>query len=393
MLPLGAQSAAQQLLCSPAHLKFGTITVGQSETQLVVLTNSGEASATISALGISNSMFSISGLHLPLVLAAGASVSLSATFAPTATGWTSGKATFTSNASDLGLQLGLAGTGANSESVTATPSSLSFGQMAVGTSATLSVVLTNTRSWKETLQAVELAGSGFSVSGPALPLALSPGQSVTLGVTFAPQAAGPIGGSLFISGPALNVPLAGTGATVGQLTIAPTALSFGNVIVGETATQTAALNATGGSVTISSAASNNSQFALSGASFPLTIGAGQSAQFNVVFTPQKTGTASAQLTFASNANNPQTLETAAGTGTAPQVSLGWSPSTSQVQGYNVYRGTTPGSYTKINGSLDTNTTYMDTTVASGVTYYYAATAVDSSGEESSYSTPVKIAVP
>lgn len=82
-----------------------------------------------------------------------------------------------------------------------------------------------------------------------------------------------------------------------------------------------------------------------------------------------------------------------GTGTAPQVSLGWSPSTSAVQGYNVYRGPAPGSYTKINTALDPNTTYTDTTVSGGMTYYYAATAVNSNGQESTYSSPVEISIP
>ena len=393
MVPLRAQSVAQQLILSPNHLKFGNIAVGRSEIQPAVLTNTGNTSATVSAIGTSNSEFSVSGLSLPMVLAAGQSVALNATFTPTTVGWTSDKAKITSNASNPSIQLGLAGTGVSTQALTAAPSSLSFGKMAVGTSATLSVVLTNTRSTKETLQAFQLVGSGFSVSGPVLPVSLSPGKSVTVGITYAPQAAGPMAGSLFISGPALNVPLAGTGTTIGLLTIAPTALNFGNVMVGETGTQTAVLNATGGSVTISSAASSNSQFVLPGASFPLTIAAGQSAQINVVFTPQKAGTASANLSFASNASNPQATEPVAGTGTSPQVSLGWNPSTSQVQGYNVYRGTSPGTYSKINSTVDPNTSYTDTTVAPGVTYYYAATAVGSTGEESTYSAPVMIAVP
>ena len=87
-------------------------------------------------------------------------------------------------------------------------------------------------------------------------------------------------------------------------------------------------------------------------------------------------------------------ELVAGTGTAPQVSLGWSASTSPVQGYNVYRGTEPGQYpTKLNNALDPNTSYTDTTVSSGTTYYYAATAVNSNGQESAFSAPVEIAVP
>jgi fibronectin type 3 domain-containing protein len=52
-----------------------------------------------------------------------------------------------------------------------------------------------------------------------------------------------------------------------------------------------------------------------------------------------------------------------------------------------------GSYTKLNCALDTTSAYTDNTVVAGTTYYYAATAVNSSGEESAYSTPVEVAIP
>jgi hypothetical protein len=200
---------------------------------------------------------------------------------------------------------------------------------------------------------------------------------------------------VYVSGPSLNLPLAGTGTTttIGQLSITPATLNFGKVMVGESGTQAAVFAATGGSVTISSAASSSSLFALPGATFPVTIAAGASVPVNVTFTPQNAGAASAKLSFSSNASNAQSSEAVAGTGTTPQVSLGWSASTSAVQGYNVYRGTAPGSYAKINSALDPNTTYTDTTVAVATTYYYVATAVNSSGQESAYSAPVAIAIP
>jgi fibronectin type 3 domain-containing protein len=61
-------------------------------------------------------------------------------------------------------------------------------------------------------------------------------------------------------------------------------------------------------------------------------------------------------------------------------------------GYNVYRSTgSSGSYAKVNSALDPNTAYTDNTVASGATYYYEATAVNSSGQESARSTPPVVA--
>jgi fibronectin type 3 domain-containing protein len=73
--------------------------------------------------------------------------------------------------------------------------------------------------------------------------------------------------------------------------------------------------------------------------------------------------------------------------------VSWSDSNS-VNGFNVYRGSqSAGPYTKLTSSVVTPMTYTDSTVTSGATYYYAVTAVSSTGAESSYSTPVQAIVP
>jgi hypothetical protein len=395
--PLPSRAATQQLQCSPTSLKFGELTLGQTETQLVVLTNTGHSSTKISAITVTGSEFRMTNESLPLVLPAGHSVSLQVTFAPKKIGWTGGRITFSSNASNPTLPLGLQGSGVSSEAVKASPASLSFGQVSVGSSSTLSVVLTNPRAWKIKLFAVQVVGTGFSVSGPTLPMTLNPKQSITLKVAYAPPVAGSDGGGVSIAGPGVVIPLTGTGAatTAGQLTLTPASVNFGSVDIGSNSKQIFTVKATGASVTISSASSSNSQFTLPGVSLPLTIASGQSEQLDAVFTPTKSGSTSGNLTFASNASNTPSTESLAGTGVSAQysVNLSWNASTSSVQGYNVYRGTTSGKYSKLNSSLDANTAYSDNTVASGVTYYYAVTAVNSKGEESSYSSPLQVKIP
>jgi hypothetical protein len=171
--------------------------------------------------------------------------------------------------------------------------------------------------------------------------------------------------------------------------VAPSPLNFGSVTVGTTATELISLSASGSSVTVYSGTSGNSQFALDGATFPMTIAAGQSISFDVAFEPQNAGADSSTLSFTSNASNPLVIETLSGTGLALQysVNLSWN-STQNVTGYNVYRSQTAnGTYAKINSALDPNTAYTDNTVTAGQTYYYAATSVNSSGVESSKSTP------
>lgn len=80
-------------------------------------------------------------------------------------------------------------------------------------------------------------------------------------------------------------------------------------------------------------------------------------------------------------------------GSAHTVSLTWQPSTSNnVVAYNVYRGTTSGNYALLN-SMNSSTSYTDTTVQGGQAYYYVVTAVDSSGAESPYSNVAHAVIP
>jgi hypothetical protein len=392
--PVFARQVTPQLTSSPANIRFGSVAVGQSEIEDIVLTNTGETSATISAISVSGSEFSVSGANLPLTLGAGQSATFSVIFQPSTEGGVIARITITSNAENPTLDVGTQGTGVKTGALTANPSSVSFGNVAVGSSATSSVMLSNPNSGKVTISALQPVGSGFSVKGPSLPVTLLSGQSITLSVSFAPQAAGTDAGSVFVTGPSLNIPLTGTGTTVGQLTISPGSLNFGNVDVGSSTTEPSSMMAAGGSVTVSSASSSNTQFSITGVSFPLTIPAGQSVAFDVVFAPTQTGADSSTLTFASNASSAGS-EALSGTGIEPtySVTLTWNPSTPPIAGYNVYRGTAPGSYSKINSTVDPNTTYTDSTVVSGATYYYAATSVNSSGQESEYSKPVQVLIP
>jgi hypothetical protein len=84
----------------------------------------------------------------------------------------------------------------------------------------------------------------------------------------------------------------------------------------------------------------------------------------------------------------------ASTGQTHSVALTWTASTSTVSGYNIYRSTVSGSgYAKLNSSLVASLSYSDTTVQSGTTYFYVATAVDSGGDESADSNQATAVIP
>jgi hypothetical protein len=76
------------------------------------------------------------------------------------------------------------------------------------------------------------------------------------------------------------------------------------------------------------------------------------------------------------------------------VDLSWKASTSSnIAGYNVYRSPDGTTWKKINVSLIGSTLYSDSTIANGSTYYYAATAVDIYGHESSKTSSIKVVIP
>jgi len=83
------------------------------------------------------------------------------------------------------------------------------------------------------------------------------------------------------------------------------------------------------------------------------------------------------------------------TGSAHSAALTWTASTSSnVTGYNVYRGTQSGGpYTKLTLNLVGGTTYTDITVQAGQTYYYVTTAVDNTDNESIYSNEATAVIP
>jgi hypothetical protein len=385
--------AGSNVTFNPSTLRFGEVLVGQSQSLSATVINTGTRSLTVSTVSGSSGAYSVQHPTLPLTLASGKGMTLTVTFHPTVAGPSAG-----SIALNGGMFLALEGFGASSKSLLSNPSSVSFGNVSTGATAKSYVTLTNNRSWNVTVASDSVRGSGFTVQGLSTPLTLTPGQSFTFTVEFSPASLGVFSGTFSAfnlrGAQIVSIPLTGAGAAAGQLTLSPSSIAFGNISVGSSASKSGSLSASGSSVTVSSVSSSNSQFTISGISLPKTIAAGQSVPFTVTFSPQSSGSASANIAFVSNANS--VSESVSGNGQQQNysVSLTWDASTSSVSGYNVYRSSVSGGpYAKMNGSVDPTTTYTDNTVAPSSTYYYVTTAVNSSGQESGYSNQVQVVIP
>ncbi|HEX9111249.1 MAG TPA: choice-of-anchor D domain-containing protein [Terriglobales bacterium] len=323
VLPLsGTGIAPGQLTANPSSLAFGSVQVGNSSSKSETLTNTSGTAVTISQANVSGAGFSVSGLSLPVTLAANQSVPFTVSFAPTTAAAASATLAIVSDAVGSPLNLALSGTGLAAGSLTANPSTASFGNVTVGNNKTVSVTVTNTGGATVTVSSAAASGSGFSFTGPTLPLTLNAGQSTAFSAIFAPAAAGASSGTLKVNSNAsnatLSVPLSGTGLAQGQLSPNPSSFSFGNVQVGSSKSLSETLTNSGGTtLTISAATAGSSGFSLSGLTVPVTLNAGQSTSFTVLFAPTASGAASGNISIASNGANPNLSIPLSGTGVTP----------------------------------------------------------------------------
>jgi Abnormal spindle-like microcephaly-assoc'd, ASPM-SPD-2-Hydin len=185
------------------------------------------------------------------------------------------------------------------------------------------------------------------------------------------------------------------------LTIAPTNVEFGSVTVNTSSTVTVRLTSTGTApVTIKSGKLTGSGFKMSGATFPVTLDPGLALTLDIQFHPAVTGAATGRLTLESNSSvNGKLVVDLTGRGESPkhQVYLSWdrpSDSIIPIVGYDIYRAVSSSSaYHRLNSSLDVHTSYVDTTIQTGVTYDYVVRSVDSFGVESAPSNKAAVAIP
>ena len=396
--PLAQAVIGEQLTLSPQAVSFGNVPVGSHLNLPVTMTNSGTTPITITKRIKNGSVFWLTNVKYPINLAVGQSFRFGVNFVPASTGPASATFTFVSS-TGAGYVLNVSGTG--TPGLVANPANINFGNVPVGTRQSQSVAVTNFSSASVTIRQATVTGTGFGISGLTPPVSLSPGQSFTFTVTFTPPGSGTSTGNIWMRltnlDRGVSIPLSGGASASGQLSVTPTSASFGTVTVGASKSMPATLTATGATVTVNSGSITNSEFSVSGLSLPLTLAPGQSASFTLSFTPNASGGATGSASFVSNASNSPIQELFAGTGSVPvnhSVTLSWNPDSSPVAGYNVYRGSaSAGPFSRINSALDVTTGFNDANVQSGQTYYYAVTAVNSSGLESGYSNSVRAVIP
>jgi F5/8 type C domain/Abnormal spindle-like microcephaly-assoc'd, ASPM-SPD-2-Hydin len=218
---------------TPASLPFGTVSTGGNAALSVSIANTGTSPVTITGSTAPTAPFTVTGLPANgSTLAAGASVSVTVTYAPTAVGNQSGSLVVASSAGSVTVPLtGTAVAGASH--LTITPNPVAFGSVALGQSATQIFDIANTGNITLTITKAAPPVGVFNTTTPISEgQKLAPGDIIQQSVTFSPTTAGAQSAVYSITGDdgqgAIAVQLTGTGATSG--------IGTTNIAAGEPAT-------------------------------------------------------------------------------------------------------------------------------------------------------------
>jgi len=404
----GSAASASSVGLSPTSINFGSVTVGSSAQQQIKITNSTAFGVSITSVTVSGNYFAISGITAPLSLTTGASATFTVKFTPKAAGSQTGKVVVQGRGLSTALDVTLSANGVASgsgPSISVVPTSASLGSIPIGSSNSQTFTVTNHGTTTVSVSSESISGTGFSMSGLADGAQIGAGKSSTFNVAFKPAKTGAVTGSASIdfsaSGKtaALTVSLSGNGVTAtGKLQVSPTAMNFGDVLVGQSGSLSLKVSNTGNSaLTTTRGTITGSGFSMIGGLSGLTLQPGQSDSVTVVFKPAATGSASGAVSIVADLTTTSVALSGSGTtgSSSHAVDLSWSASSSSnVAGYYIERATTSGGpYQVLNSSKDTATSYVDSTVQAGKEYFYVIVAVNTSGQESTPSQQVSATIP
>jgi len=308
-----------------------------SGTATIVVTNYSRQVTSIQQVASSLPEFVVVAPAMPIYLGPRASTSIQVIFKPDSALTFNGSIVITpGHKGGSPISIGVSGIGTPSNSsqtqtfvLSASTSSLGFGSMLVGTSTSQPFTLTNTATGSVNVSQVSATGAGFTITGFSGAVTLAAGQSLPLSANFNPTRVGAALGSINVVSNATNSPvtisLSGSGVQP-QISVIPASVSFGNVTVGVSNSQTLTIKNPGtATLSITQASLSGTAFTSSGLTLPLSVPAGGSSTFNVTFAPTSAGTASGSVTLINNTPNSPLVVPFSGTGIASILQLSASP--------------------------------------------------------------------
>ncbi len=212
---IGPSGPAPVFSIAPPSLDFGSVAVGNSSTLQATVSNTGDADLEISNITSSDAQFTFAPNAFPITITQGNNQVFDISFTPTTAGAQNATLLFTHNATGSPASYSVQGVSLDAGPVfNVSPSSLDFGNVAVGSSSDRPVTVTNTGATNTlNISSASISEDGFSVIPTSA--TIPAGNNQVFNVTFEPTANGPYTGTLIFSddapGSPHNVDLSGMG--------------------------------------------------------------------------------------------------------------------------------------------------------------------------------------
>ncbi len=313
-----AGTALTSAAANPATLTFPNQVFGAASSALTVtLENTGSIALAPTSIAMSGD-FSETDNCVNASVPAGGSCAIQVTFTPQATEPLTGQMTVFANVYGGQLTVDLSGTGTPAGVVSAAPTSVSFGQVEVGsTSSPLPVTVNNNSAAAIPITNIVVA-SPFSIASNACGTSsLAANTSCQIEVAFAPTQAGAVAGTLLLSDGAgtQTVALSGTGEAPPTDALNPASLTFPATAEGQLSSALPVTITNNGGVPLTSISiSVSSQFQET-SNCVTQLAAGAVCTISVSFAPTQLGVLTGTLTIA-DALHTQTVALS-GTAVAP----------------------------------------------------------------------------
>lgn len=320
-------TSGQQLTTAspqPTSLTFPSQNVGTtSGLQSITLSNTGGIALVVTAVNASGN-FSETDNCTASAINAGGSCAIQVSFTPGQAGSISGQVTINANIAGGQIAIPLTGTGSASGAVTASPGTLNFGQVPVGTtSPALPVTVENSGSTAIAVSGVTVTPP-FALAANACGSSLAPNSDCALSLTFGPVQAGAASGTFTLTDSAgtQTVALSGTGAAAATDALSPMEISFPATVTGQQSSPQIVTLTNNGDLPLTSIGSTTSAGFQPSSTCGTQLTGHASCAISVVFSPNAAGILNGSLRV-SDAIQTQTVALS-GTGLQPP-SIGVSP--------------------------------------------------------------------
>lgn len=317
----GTALAAGEFVVSPQTLAFGAVPTGASKSLQITITNVSAQTLTPNfSGGAPNDPVNFGGSQncAGKTFAPNATCTFTYEFTPRTVGAKSSSTTIGINSDNFSITM--SGTGLQAFSVS--PQNLVFGNVAVGATKQIAVVIRNTSGVAQTPNfsgGAPIDPDNFGGSQNCAGKTFAPNATCTFTYEFTPVSVGPKSSNTTIGIDSENYAITMSGTGVGAFSVSPQNLMFGNVAVGATKEIAVVITNTSG-VTQSpnfsgGAPIDPTHFGGSQDCAGKTFAPGATCRFTYEFTPASLGAKSTTTTIGIDSQN--FAITMSGTGVAP----------------------------------------------------------------------------